>query len=89
MTPKRTVIRINTANAKRKRAERAAKPPEQREIGLESNVLRDHHSRAAEKPENKILSQKRQMRGPTRGGSQKWDLNSGLEFEIRFRWTNC
>lgn len=47
MPPKRAVIGRNTADVKRKRAERAAETPEQREVRLESNRLRDQQSRAA------------------------------------------
>jgi len=50
MPPKRAVIERNTADAKRKRAQRAAKTPEQREVRLESNRLRERQSRAVETP---------------------------------------
>jgi len=51
MPPKRAVIGRNTADAKRKRAQRAVETPEQREVRLESNRLRERQSRAVETPE--------------------------------------
>lgn len=55
MPPKRAVIGRNTADAKRKRAERAAETPEQREVQLESNRQRDQQSKAAETPEQREM----------------------------------
>jgi len=51
MPPKRAVIGRNTAYAKRKRAQRAVETPEQREVRLELNRLRERQSRAVETPE--------------------------------------
>lgn len=48
MSTKGDVIRRNTADAKRKTVERAVETFKQREVCLESNRMRDKHSRAAE-----------------------------------------
>lgn len=53
MPPKRSALGRNTAYAQRMRVTRASETPEQHEVRLESNRLRDQQSRAAEIPEQR------------------------------------